>query len=133
MQKQVTLNPGDPQVVSFEVKPTVAKTYHVSVDGLTGSFEAISAMPPAYHYIHLIGGEAPEGWNEIVYDGKSGDIVSLTANIVNLSIVYYWDATVQEWLAYWPEFGINTIGILQYGEAYQIHTRTTQDWKVPNF
>ena len=38
--KSVTLGPGESQVVSFDVTPAVAKTYHVSVDGLSGSFVA---------------------------------------------------------------------------------------------
>lgn len=41
MAKQtVTLEPGESQVVAVEVTPTIAKTYQVSVDGLTGSFKA---------------------------------------------------------------------------------------------
>jgi len=40
-QQTVTLGPGESKVVSsFTVTPTVAKTYSVSVDGLTGSFIA---------------------------------------------------------------------------------------------
>jgi len=46
MAKQtVTLQPGESKVVSFEATPTVAKIYHVAVDGLTGSFEAVEAPP----------------------------------------------------------------------------------------
>jgi len=41
-EQQVTLNPGESQVVSFDVTPTAAKTYSVSVDGLTGTFRAIT-------------------------------------------------------------------------------------------
>lgn len=36
----VTLNPGQSQVVSFQVTPTIAKNYTVAVDGLTGTFQA---------------------------------------------------------------------------------------------
>ena len=42
-EQQITLNPGESRVVSFEATPTVAKTYQVSVDGLAGSFVAIKA------------------------------------------------------------------------------------------
>lgn len=41
--KEVTLSPGESEVVSFEVTPAVAKTYTVSVDGLYGSFKATTA------------------------------------------------------------------------------------------
>lgn len=42
-QQTLTLAPGESQVVSFEVIPTVAKTYSVSVDGLYGSFVCTTA------------------------------------------------------------------------------------------
>lgn len=58
--KKVTLNPGDSQVVSFEVKPTVAKTYHVSVDGLTGSFEAISTAQTGIIQGYVVDAETGE-------------------------------------------------------------------------
>ncbi|GAI72448.1 unnamed protein product [marine sediment metagenome] len=39
-EKVVSLEPGQSEAVSFEVTPAEAKTFHVSVDGLTGSFVA---------------------------------------------------------------------------------------------
>jgi len=39
-EKAVSLEPGQSEVVSFEVTPTEAKTFHISVNGLTGSFVA---------------------------------------------------------------------------------------------
>lgn len=39
-EQSVTLQPGESKVVSFDVTPAVAKTYSVSVDGLTGTFKA---------------------------------------------------------------------------------------------
>jgi len=42
-QKNVTLQPGESRAVSFEVIPSFAKTYSVSVDGLSGSFVAKAA------------------------------------------------------------------------------------------
>lgn len=39
-EQRVTLNPSEAQVISFEAMPKTAKTYHVSVNGLTGSFVA---------------------------------------------------------------------------------------------
>ncbi|GAI71510.1 unnamed protein product, partial [marine sediment metagenome] len=47
-QQIVTLQPGESRVVSFEVTPTMAKTYQVSVDGLSGSFVATEIGVPAY-------------------------------------------------------------------------------------
>ncbi|GAJ11447.1 unnamed protein product, partial [marine sediment metagenome] len=43
-EQQITLNPGESEQVAFETTPTIAKTYQVSVDGLTGSFVAIKAV-----------------------------------------------------------------------------------------
>lgn len=39
-QQSVTLEPGESKTMSFEVTPDRAKTYSVSVDGLSGSFRA---------------------------------------------------------------------------------------------
>lgn len=39
-EQTVSLAPGESKTVSFEVTPAVAKTYSVSVDGLSGSFVA---------------------------------------------------------------------------------------------
>ena len=39
-EREVTLEPGQSEAVSFEVTPTEAKTFHISVNGLTGSFIA---------------------------------------------------------------------------------------------
>lgn len=39
-EQTITLNPNESVVVSFEVIPTVAKTYSVAVNGLSGSFRA---------------------------------------------------------------------------------------------
>jgi len=40
-RQTVTLNPGESQVVAFEVTPAEAGSYSVSVDGLSGSFTVI--------------------------------------------------------------------------------------------
>ncbi|MBA7703978.1 hypothetical protein ES703_112775 [subsurface metagenome] len=45
-EQNVTLQPGESKVVSFEATPTVAKIYQVSVNGLTGSFVATEALEP---------------------------------------------------------------------------------------
>jgi len=53
-QQTVTLAPEESKTVSFEVTPTVAKTYNVSVDGLSGSFRVIAPpidqfyLPPTF-------------------------------------------------------------------------------------
>lgn len=39
--KKVTLDPGESQEVAFVYTPQEAKTYHVAINGLSGSFEAI--------------------------------------------------------------------------------------------
>jgi len=41
-EQVVTLNPSESQPVSFEVTPEVAKSYSVKVDGLSGSFKAVT-------------------------------------------------------------------------------------------
>ncbi|MBA7606571.1 hypothetical protein ES703_13721 [subsurface metagenome] len=39
-EKTVTLEPGESKTITFEVVPDVAKSYSISVDGLSGSFVA---------------------------------------------------------------------------------------------
>lgn len=41
-EQSVTLQPGESKSVSFEVTPSTAKSYSVSVDGLSGSFRAVT-------------------------------------------------------------------------------------------
>lgn len=76
-EQSVTLNPGESRVVSFEAVPHEAKTYHVSVNGLTGSF--IATM--------LVGWVSPTGHNdpnnkwvneERAYDGNLDTFSSTT-------------------------------------------------------
>ena len=43
-EQPVELAPGESKVVSFEAIPAEAKTYQVSVDGLTGNFVAVKAQ-----------------------------------------------------------------------------------------
>lgn len=42
-EQTVTLGPGESKVVSFQVTPTVAKSYNVTVDGLSGTFRVTEA------------------------------------------------------------------------------------------
>lgn len=43
--RQVTLDPGESQVVAFTYTPQQARTYYVAINGLSGSFEAIAGPP----------------------------------------------------------------------------------------
>lgn len=43
--EEITLDPGQSEQVSFEVVPVEARTYTISVNGLTGNFEAIGLIP----------------------------------------------------------------------------------------
>lgn len=53
-EQQVTLQPGESKVISFEAIPHEAKTYQVSVDGLAGSFRAIEPAPPSGEILEII-------------------------------------------------------------------------------
>ncbi|GAJ04708.1 unnamed protein product, partial [marine sediment metagenome] len=43
-EQNVTLQPGESKLVSFEATPHEAKVYQVSVDRLSGSFKAVEAV-----------------------------------------------------------------------------------------
>lgn len=46
-EQVIELVPGESKLVSFEAVPSVARTYQVSVDGLTGSFRAMAPPEPS--------------------------------------------------------------------------------------
>ncbi|GAI89197.1 unnamed protein product [marine sediment metagenome] len=50
-EQSVTLAPGESKVVSFEATPHEARSYQVSVNGLTGSFIAVAPAPAKFVYI----------------------------------------------------------------------------------
>lgn len=50
LSKTVTLNPGQSQPVGFQVVPTEAGLYQVSVDGLTGGFTAVEKAFDPWQY-----------------------------------------------------------------------------------
>jgi len=53
-EKTVTLQPGESQVVSFEATPLEARTYQVSVNGLTGSFKASEPSVVKFGYVSSV-------------------------------------------------------------------------------
>lgn len=44
--KKVTLYPGETQEVAFSYTPVEARTYYVTIDGLSGSFKAVALLGP---------------------------------------------------------------------------------------
>jgi len=66
-EQTVELAPGESRVVSFEAVPHEAKVYHVSVNGLIGSFTAVAAP---FYWLRPTG-HVESGWNdeELAYDG----------------------------------------------------------------
>lgn len=53
-EQTVSLNPGESRLISFEAIPQKAKVYQVSVNGLTGSFNAVAPPPAEFAYISTI-------------------------------------------------------------------------------
>jgi len=50
-EQLVELAPGESREVVFGATPTKAKTYQVTVNGLTGSFVATAPPPPEFAYV----------------------------------------------------------------------------------
>lgn len=76
MAKQtVEVAPGESKVVSFEAVPSKAKTYHVSVDGLTSSFVAREVLPEKVTFsveVSNIPGYASEAYEWFIsYGGEN--------------------------------------------------------------
>ncbi len=75
--QSVSLQPGESKVVSFEAIPTVAKTYQVLVNGLTGSFRAVSPVVPIYSVVLGVSNTTP----------KVGEAISWWVDITNIGTV----------------------------------------------
>lgn len=54
MKKTVTLNPGESKAVTFSFTPTIARSYTVSIDGLSGSFVALEVPIAEFEVTDLI-------------------------------------------------------------------------------
>lgn len=83
-EQDVTLQPNESKLVSFEAIPHEAKTYQVSMDGLTGSFRAISFVGGiAYTNIWY---EPLAGWETVV----SGREIPLNGEIYLAPVGMNW-------------------------------------------
>lgn len=82
MRKTVTLNPGESKVVAFTTTPTVAKTYAVTVDGLTGYFSAIEVPVAEFTVTNLTINPTQ------VYVGETVNISVTVTNVGNIAGSY---------------------------------------------
>ena len=74
-EQSVTLQPGEGKVVTFEAIPHEAKTYQVSVDGLSGSFEAIETITNLHGVVTNRDTGAPiAGATVILYNGVNKEV-----------------------------------------------------------
>lgn len=105
-EQSVSLNPSESRLVSFEAIPHEAKVYHVSVNGLTGSFAAIA---PPFYWLLPTGHRDPENrWeNEpAAYDGHTDTyaevwaspqtwtgFIEFTIDPTNVSAIRHWGST----------------------------------------
>lgn len=53
-KETISLNPGEAAVVSFQTIPAFAKTYTVSINGLTGNFTCMEAPPLVFCHLRLV-------------------------------------------------------------------------------
>jgi len=73
--KDVTVQPGESNVVAFGVTATMAKAYNVEIEGLHGSFEAIEIPAAEFEVTDLV--ITPS----IVYVGQT---VTITVTVTNI-------------------------------------------------
>ncbi|MBA7521253.1 hypothetical protein ES705_13358 [subsurface metagenome] len=95
-EQSVTLEPGESKVVSFEAIPTVAKTYQVTMDGLSGSFKAVAI--PDIKLISLTWDATPPfefGWRNYEVTMRN-----LVASSITYRLKYYMNG---ELLRSWNE------------------------------
>lgn len=79
MKKTVTLNPGESKVVSFSFTPSIAKSYSVSVDGLSGSFIAHKVPEAEFEVTNLVIEPAE------IYIGEAVSIAVTVTNVGGLA------------------------------------------------
>lgn len=124
---QVTLNPGESQIVSFEVTPTAAKTYSVKINGLVGSL--IVESPPGEQVIwnFPIGGvavlapESEAGRPYLSVPVACTDII--VSGGAELWGIYYLVETGPDagtWLWYIPGFISSTLTHLEPDKFYWV-------------
>jgi len=131
-EQSVTLQPGESKVVSFEATPHEAKVYHVSVNGLSGSFKAIEAIPElvtfsvsltnipdyaagAYQYFVAYGGQ---NWGMI--DPQGGvwtpidEVIVVTGPRTGTLLVHLMEGPFKAWNFY-------ISGIFEEGKEYPLN------------
>lgn len=128
----VTLDPGESAVVSFEATPTEARVYHVTVDGLEGSFEAIPYLVWScpQHHVALIAPDPDAG----------RPVLSVAASLYDVAIegdaewfqVLWLDETTGTWLYFHSHFTIgNTLHTLEPGLSYYVIVEAPCDLVIP--
>jgi len=87
----VTLGPGESEVVSFEITPSVAKVYQVAVNGLQGNFTAVPAAIGAQFI--MLGGLVDRIWSlgKDVYI-KHGTLKNVGDETGTTTVVGWWRA-----------------------------------------
>lgn len=81
-EQSVTLQPGESKVVSFEATPHEARTYQVSVNGLTGSFVAIEQLVTFSVEVYNIPSYAAGSYQWYIdYGGKRHGMIDPQAGI----------------------------------------------------
>jgi len=70
LEQQITLAPAESKVVSFQVTPREARTYHVSVNGLTGNFVAMLPPLDAMFVIAYAWWEDLPSWSQILLHNR---------------------------------------------------------------
>ncbi|GAI78319.1 unnamed protein product, partial [marine sediment metagenome] len=80
-EQTIALSPGESKEVSFEATPTKAKTYSVSVNGLTDSFVAKKAIVPwAFSNVSCWPSGSSIGmWHQINFEATVTNIGNRTA------------------------------------------------------
>ena len=94
-EQSVTLAPGESKQVSFETTPHEARTYQVSVNGLTGSFVAMTPIPVEVVF-SPIGGAIIVNWEDLpvsyraVHDAISGKSIGAAGYIGQVRDEWGW-------------------------------------------
>ncbi len=113
-EQSVTLQPGESKVVSFEATPQEARSYQVSVNGLTGSFIAVAPAPAKFVYATGIVTHRKEIIKSRTYFILEVDVQNIGSIGGEISLEFYCQYTTFYPPQYWSAWEVCRGGLSQY-------------------
>lgn len=139
MKKTITLDLDESKVITFEFAPQEARTYQVSVNGLSGSFSAIELPPPKLlecRYLNVI------DVNGIPFTSVSAGMravmrepMQCSASANRFSFTLHWRLNREMYFSIYMSTGIRFLGGFRYesppGTLISGSSYISGTWRAP--